>query len=61
MSFKIVPRYEDQLWYPILVKFPGCGYHHIIEMQGKKVNEWNDMVKRQHEQDTKNHPKGWRI
>ena len=39
---KITPRYEDHLWYPILVKF--AGYHHIIEMQGKEVNEWNDMV-----------------
>ena len=61
MTFRIIPRYEDDLWYPILVKFPGCSYHHIIEMQGRKVNEWNDMVKRQYEEDTKNHPRGWRV
>jgi hypothetical protein len=41
-SIKITPRYEDHLWYPILVKF--AGYHHIIEMQGKEVNAWNDMI-----------------
>jgi hypothetical protein len=61
MTFRIVPRYVDHLWYPILVKFPGSGGHHIIEMQGKKVNEWNDMVKRQYEEDTKNYPRGWSI
>ena len=59
MTFRIIPRYEDHLWYPILVKFPGCGSHHIIEMQGKKVNEWNDMVAKQQEEDIKNHPRGW--
>lgn len=58
---KIIPRYEDHLWYPILVKFPGCGNQHIIEMQGKEVNAWNDMVRKQWEDDTKNQPRGWRI
>lgn len=59
MSFKIIPRYVDHLWYPILVK--AGGGHVIREMQGKSVNEWNDMVRRQCEQDTKDHPHGWRI
>ena len=53
---KVIPRYVDHLWYPILVKMSGG--HTIVEMQGRKVNEWNDMVK---EQDTKVHPRGWRI
>ena len=61
MSFRNVPRYEDHLWYPILVKFPSCGYNHIIEMQGKEINEWNDMVFEQWKADTKNHPRGWCI
>jgi hypothetical protein len=59
MSFKIIPRYIDHLWYPILVKTGGG--HIIREMQGKKVNEWNDMVREQWLQDTKNHSRGWRI
>ncbi len=57
MTFRIVPRYEDHLWYPILVKV--AGGHVIRELQGKSVNEWNDMVRRQWEQDTKRHPRGW--
>ena len=40
-----VKRLEDHLWYPILVKVGGG--HKIVEMQGKKVNEWNDMVAEQ--------------
>ena len=56
---KIIPRYVDHLWYPILVKVGGG--HKIVEMQGRKVNEWNDMVRLQHEHDTKGHPRGWRI
>lgn len=56
---KIIPRYVDHLWYPILVKVGGG--HKIVEMQGRKVNEWNDMVSRQHLEDTKNHPRGWRV
>ena len=59
MSFKHTERYIDHLWYPILVKF--AGYHHIIEMQGKEVNEWNDMVREQLLQDTKGYPRGWCI
>lgn len=35
-------RYEDHLWYPILVRL--SGYHLIVEMQGKEVNQWNDKV-----------------
>jgi hypothetical protein len=46
-SIRVIPRYVDHLWYPILVKF--AGYHHIIEMQGRSVNEWNDMVRNQNE------------
>ena len=44
---------------PILVK--AGGGNRIVEMQGKKVNEWNDMVEEQWRQDTKGHPRGWRI
>jgi hypothetical protein len=59
MTVRIIPRYVDHMWYPILVKVHGgCG-HRIVEMQGKKVNEWNDMVAEQYKQDTKNHPRGW--
>ena len=56
-SIRVIPRYVDHLWYPILVKM--AGYHCIVEMQGRKVNEWNDMVRQQWEQDTKGHPRGW--
>ena len=45
MTFRVVLRYEDHLWYPILVK-AGGGYV-IRELQGKSVNEWNDMVRQQ--------------
>jgi hypothetical protein len=41
-SVRVIPRYVNHLWYPILVKMDG--YHSIVEMQGKSVNEWNDMV-----------------
>lgn len=61
MTYRLVPRLVDHLWYPILVKFPGCGSHHIIEMQGRQVNEWNDMVAEQYKQDIKNHPRGWMV
>lgn len=57
MTYRPVPRLVDHLWYPILVKVGGG--HRIVEMQGKKVNEWNDMVRQQWEQDTKGHPMGW--
>jgi hypothetical protein len=46
-SIRIIPRYVDHLWYPILVKM--AGYHRIEEMQGRRVNEWNDMVRKQNE------------
>jgi hypothetical protein len=42
-SVKEIPRYIDHLWYPILVKMGGG--HHIVEMQGRYVNKWNDMVR----------------
>jgi hypothetical protein len=42
-SIKVVPRYVDHLWYPILV--PMGGYNRIVEMQGRQVNEWNDNMK----------------
>jgi hypothetical protein len=59
MTVRIIPRYVDHLWYPILVKMGGG--HRIVEMQGRKVNEWNDMVEEQWRQDTKGHPRGWCI
>jgi len=59
MSFRIIPRYIDHLWYPILVKMGGG--HRIVEMQGKSVNAWNDQVEEQYNQDIKHHPRGWSI
>lgn len=59
MTYRPVPRLVDHLWYPILVKMGGG--HRIVEMQGKKVNEWNDMVRKQWEEDRKNSPKGWYV
>lgn len=44
---EMVPILEDNLWYPILVKIGG--YHRIVEMQGKAVNEWNERVRKQDE------------
>ncbi len=55
MTYRIVPRYEDHLWYPILVK-AGGGYV-IRELQGREVNAWNDMVRQQCEC----YPRGWCI
>lgn len=45
MKFDKIQRYEDNLWYPILVKIGGN--HKIVEMQGRDVNRWNDMVANQ--------------
>ncbi len=59
MTVRPIPRLVDHLWYPILVK--AGGGHVIREMQGKSVNEWNDMVRKQWEQDTKDHPRGWYV
>ena len=56
---KVIPRYVDHLWYPILVKMGGG--HRIVEMQGREVNAWNDVVQQQWYEDTKNYPRGWRI
>ena len=41
-SIRIIPRYVDHLWYPILVKMGG-GYM-IVEMQGRNANSWNDAL-----------------
>lgn len=57
MTVKIIPRYVNHLWYPILVPFSGA--NRIVEMQGKEVNAWNDMVRRQWKDDTAGYPKGW--
>jgi hypothetical protein len=45
-SIRIIPRYVDHLWYPIIVK-SSAGGTRIMEMQGKSVNDWNDMVRNQ--------------
>ena len=60
MTIRIIPRYVDHLWYPIVVKSSSAGGK-IVELQGREVNAWNDMVRQQWEQDTKGHPQGWRI
>lgn len=41
----VVKRYDDNLYYPILVKF--AGYRNIVEMQGKTVNLFNDGIKQE--------------
>jgi|Laugrespbdmm15dd_1035085.scaffolds.fasta_scaffold56155_2 hypothetical protein len=58
-SIRVIPRYVNHLWYPILVKMGGG--HRIVELQGKEVNAWNDRVREQWLQDTKGYPRGWRI
>ena len=58
MTYRPVPRLVDHLWYPIVVR-SSSGAGKIVELQGKKVNEWNDMVRKQWHDDTKNHPRGW--
>ncbi len=35
-SVRVYPALVDHLWYPILVN------HHIVEMRGSAVNEWNE-------------------
>lgn len=47
MSYRPLQIYEDNKTYPILVKYPGAGYHHIVEMLGSEVNRWNRMVELQ--------------
>ena len=42
-------QYQDDLWYPIIVKSPVSNYSRIVEMQGKEVNEWNLKVRKQNE------------
>lgn len=58
MTYRPVLRLVDHLWYPILVKASFGGGCVIREMQGREVNAWNDMVRKQWEQDTKRHSKG---
>lgn len=50
-SVRIPQKYEDNLWYPILVL--AGGGHRIVEMQGKSINAWNDAA------DGKSPPKQW--
>lgn len=38
--------FEDNLWYPIVVKSPDGELNQIVEMQGKAINEWNDALER---------------
>jgi hypothetical protein len=47
MTPRIIPRYVDHLWYPILCRGLGSGHCRIVEMQGKEVNAWNDYVRSQ--------------
>ena len=39
-SIRIIPKYTDNLWYPIVVK-SSAGGTRIVEMLGKEVNEHN--------------------
>ena len=52
-TIRLVPLYVDHLWYPILVKV--AGYYEIVEMQGIKVNEWNNMLRNQNEDHLQKH------
>lgn len=47
LMIKTTPRYVDHLWYPILVKVGGI--NKIVEMQGREVNAWNDLIQLQRE------------
>ncbi len=47
MTPVIIPRYEDHLWYPILVRVRGSNHSRIVKMQGCEVNAWNDYVRSQ--------------
>lgn len=40
MQVRVIPRYEDNKTYPILVRMGG--YCRIVEMLGRVANEWND-------------------
>ena len=40
MQVRIIPRYENNKTYPILVKMGGD--YRIVEMLGSAVNQWND-------------------
>ena len=44
-SVRVIPRYEDNKTYPILVKMGG-GYI-IVEMLGKTANDWNNNIRNQ--------------
>lgn len=39
MDICIIPIYDDNKTYPILVKLGG--YHRIVEMSGREANNWN--------------------
>ncbi len=39
-SIRIISKYVDNLWYPIVVK-SSAGGTRIVEMLGKEVNEYN--------------------
>ncbi len=43
MQVVLIPRYEDNKTYPIIVKF-SCGGCRIVEMLGRIANEWNDKL-----------------
>lgn len=43
ITAKIIPVYESNKTYPILVKIGGS--YKIVEMLGKVVNEYNDSIK----------------
>ena len=55
--FKVVPRYEQHLWYPIVVRYGTTSRCKIVEMQGKQVNDYNDWV-REHNAQFKKYPLG---
>lgn len=42
MAIRIVERFKDNLWYPIVVKTENG--NKIVEMLGKEANDWNDML-----------------
>ena len=42
MAIRIVERFKDNLWYPIVVKTEKGT--EIVEMLGKEANDWNDML-----------------
>lgn len=47
-NMKYYQKYEDNKTYPILVPINGRSGNNcrIVEMEGSKVNAWNEMVRR---------------